>query len=181
MSDNQLSPWAIERRIHYPSISDVALSPDGSSVLYVVAEPLLTGDKSEFVSQIYRAAPGGEPSQLTFGDHRNDAPRWSPDGRYIAFLSRRSGHANIRHSPVLQVRGVQTPTLILHGDQDVRVPLSQGRELYSALKRQSVPTELIIYPRQGHGLNEPRLIMDLSRRTTDWLVRYVLEQDATTT
>ena len=87
MTENQLSPWAIERRIGYPSISEVALAPDGSSVLYVVTEPLLTDEKSEFVSHIYRAALGGEPVQLTFGDYRNDAPRWSPNGRYIAFIS----------------------------------------------------------------------------------------------
>ena len=50
----------------------------------------------------------------------------------------------------------------------------KGRELYNALKRQGVPVELIIYPRQGHVVNEPRLIVDLARRTTDWLVRHVL-------
>jgi len=73
-----------------------------------------------------------------------------------------------QHSAMFQVGGVTTPTLIQHGEQDVRVPLGQGRELYNALKRQGVCTQLVIYPRQGHGPHEPRLIMDIMQRNLDW-------------
>ena len=79
-----------------------------------------------------------------------------------------------RHSPVLNAKGVQTPTLVQHGDQDVRVPLSQGREYYNALKRQGVPVDMVIYPRQGHLVNEPRLIIDIRRRANAWLDRWIL-------
>lgn len=78
-----------------------------------------------------------------------------------------------RQSPLLNVKGVTTPTLIQHGDQDVRVPLGQGREFHNALKRQGVPVEMVIYPRQGHGLAEPRLIMDARRRTIEWFERWI--------
>jgi dipeptidyl aminopeptidase/acylaminoacyl peptidase len=87
--------WSIERRIGYPAISDVALSPISESVVYVVSEPRLTDDKSEFVTHVYVATEGSEPRQLTFGEASDSAPRWSPDGRSIAFLSRRSGRANV--------------------------------------------------------------------------------------
>ena len=70
-------------------------------------------------------------------------------------------------------KGVRTPTLIQHGEQDVRVPLSQGRELYNALKRQGVAVELVIYPRQGHGIEEPRLAIDVERRAIAWLDRWI--------
>ncbi|MHB0876730.1 MAG: alpha/beta hydrolase family protein, partial [Anaerolineae bacterium] len=76
------------------------------------------------------------------------------------------------HSPVLNARNVRTPTLILHGDQDQRVPLSQGRELYNVLKRQGTPVEMVIYPRAGHGVSEPRQIIDVCRRTMEWLLRW---------
>jgi dipeptidyl aminopeptidase/acylaminoacyl peptidase len=68
---------------------------------------------------------------------------------------------------------VRTPTLIQHGEQDIRVPLSQGRELHNALKRQGVPVELIIYPRQGHAVDEPRLALDMRRRAVDWIMHWV--------
>ena len=78
-----------------------------------------------------------------------------------------------RHSPVLQAKGVATPTLVLHGENDVRVPLGQGREFYNALQRQGVPTELVIYPRQGHGNFEPRLRLDVLRRVLDWFAHWI--------
>ena len=73
----------------------MAPAPDGRRTLYVVREPLLRGDRSEFVSHLYLAAGDDDPVQLTFGDHRNTTPRWSPDGRHIAFLSTRDGRANV--------------------------------------------------------------------------------------
>ena len=88
--------WAIERRIGYPAIQEVALSPDGRRALYVVREPLMTDDRSEFISHLYLASEdGAEPIQLTFGEQANSGPRWSSDGQYIAFLSKRSGKANV--------------------------------------------------------------------------------------
>ena len=82
-----------------------------------------------------------------------------------------------QHSPVFQVKGVKTPTLIQHGADDIRVPLSQGRELHNALKRQGVPVEMIIYPRQGHAVSEPRLRLDVRRRAVAWFERWILEQE----
>jgi dipeptidyl aminopeptidase/acylaminoacyl peptidase len=83
---------------------------------------------------------------------------------------------NWRHSPVFNAKGVTTPTLIRHGEADARVPLSQGRELYHALKRRGTPVELVVYPRQGYGPDEPRLVLDLGRRVNDWLDRLILDR-----
>ncbi len=78
-----------------------------------------------------------------------------------------------QHSAMFNVGGVTTPTLIQHGEADIRVPLSQGRELYNALRRQGVTVEMDIYPRQGHGPTEPRIIMDIIRRNLEWFDRWV--------
>ena len=76
-------------------------------------------------------------------------------------------------SAMFQVKGVTTPTLIQHGERDDRVPLSQGQELYNALKRQGCTTKMVIYPRTPHGIEEPRLLQDCMNRNLDWFDEYV--------
>lgn len=76
-------------------------------------------------------------------------------------------------SPVLHSRGVATPTLIQHGALDERVPLTQGLELYNALRRQGVTTRMAVYPRSPHSINEPRLLLDAMYRNLEWFERHV--------
>ncbi|MFH1086799.1 MAG: prolyl oligopeptidase family serine peptidase, partial [Chloroflexota bacterium] len=78
-----------------------------------------------------------------------------------------------QHSAMFNVGNVTTPTLVQHGADDVRVPLDQGKELFIALKRRGVPTQMVIYPRQPHGPNEPRLITDIIARNLAWFDRWV--------
>jgi dipeptidyl aminopeptidase/acylaminoacyl peptidase len=78
-----------------------------------------------------------------------------------------------KHSPITYVKNVTTPTLILHGEADVRVPPSQGYEYYHALKRQGVTTKMVVYPRQPHGPAEPKFVLDIMQRHLDWVDKYV--------
>jgi len=78
-----------------------------------------------------------------------------------------------KHSPMTYAGRMRTPTLIQHGEQDVRVPLAQSRELYIALKRQGVPVEFAVYPRQGHVISEPKLQADLMQRNVDWFTKWL--------
>jgi dipeptidyl aminopeptidase/acylaminoacyl peptidase len=82
-----------------------------------------------------------------------------------------------QHSPMSHVKGVTTPTLIQHGEKDERVPLSQGQELYNALKRQGRKTKMIVYPRTPHGIEEPRLLLDCMRRNLEWFEQNLLKKD----
>ena len=79
-----------------------------------------------------------------------------------------------RHSALTFVDQVKSPVLIQHGERDVRVPFTQALEFHQALKDRKIQTELVIYPRQGHGLGEPRLVMDAMQRNLDWFDRWVL-------
>ncbi|MGO9896844.1 MAG: S9 family peptidase [Bryobacteraceae bacterium] len=78
-----------------------------------------------------------------------------------------------KHSPITFVKNVTTPTLVLHGEADVRVPTSQGYEFYHALKRDGVTTRMVVYPRQQHGFTEPKFILDVMQRHLDWVDKYV--------
>jgi dipeptidyl aminopeptidase/acylaminoacyl peptidase len=81
-------------------------------------------------------------------------------------------------SAMFNVKGVTTPTLIQHGESDRRVPISQGYELYNALKRQGVTTRMVVYPRQPHGIQEPKLMLDAMTRNLEWFDHYVLGRPA---
>ena len=71
-------------------------------------------------------------------------------------------------SAMFHIKGVTTPTLVQHGDKDMRVPISQGYELYNALRRQGVPVKMVVYPRQPHSLQEPKLQLDAMQRNVEW-------------
>src|SRR5262249_21080038 len=74
-----------------------------------------------------------------------------------------------KHSPITYVDRVTTPTLVLHGEADERVPTTQGYEYYNALKRRGVVTQMVVYPRTPHGPREPKFVLDIMRRHLDWL------------
>jgi len=77
-------------------------------------------------------------------------------------------------SPVFQAKSIRTPTLIQHGDRDLRVPISQGYELHNALRRQNVPVQMVVYPRQPHAIQEPKLLLDAMDRNLAWFERWLL-------
>ena len=78
-----------------------------------------------------------------------------------------------KHSAMFNVKGVSTPTLILHGEKDLRVPLSQGQEFYNALKQQNCPVQMVVYPRTPHGPQEPKFILDIGNRLLDWFEQHI--------
>jgi len=80
----------------------------------------------------------------------------------------------LARSPLFHLAGVTTPTLIEQGQEDHRVPTAQGWELYRALRHLGVETSLVLYPRQGHELAEPRLELDAAERNLAWFERHLL-------
>ena len=77
-------------------------------------------------------------------------------------------------SAMSHVDKVTTPTLILHGASDDRVPVGQAMELYRALKDRGKTTELVFYPREPHGFSEYYHLKDRMTRIYDWVTRYTL-------
>jgi dipeptidyl aminopeptidase/acylaminoacyl peptidase len=72
------------------------------------------------------------------------------------------------HSAIYRIANVTTPTQVIHGAEDLRVPFTQGQEFYRALARRGVPTEMVILPRTPHGPTEPKLLMGVSEQILRW-------------
>jgi len=89
------SGWTPDEMLRVKSVGDVQVSPDGRRVAFTVSRHSL-GENVEPRAQIWvMGAAGSDAFQLTRGEKSAASPRWSPDGRWIAFLRENSGRANI--------------------------------------------------------------------------------------
>ena len=78
-----------------------------------------------------------------------------------------------QRSPVYHASKCRTPTLIIHGEDDLCTPLPQAVEFYNALVEAGCETELVVYPREGHGWTEREHLLDSWNRVRDWLTRHL--------
>lgn len=84
-----------------------------------------------------------------------------------------SQRRHLKHSPITFAQQVTTPVLILHGEKDARVPLSQATGFHRALRKQGVPIEFVIYPREPHAVAERAHQMDILKRVRRWYDRWL--------
>jgi dipeptidyl aminopeptidase/acylaminoacyl peptidase len=120
----------------------------------------------------FKAASAGAPvTNLQSFTGTADIPAFIPD--YFGAQWWDATELYLKHSPVFNVKGVSTPTMIQHGEADVRVPISQGYEFYHALKTQGVPTRMLVLPRQPHGPTEPRMQLIAMRANLEWFEKYL--------
>jgi dipeptidyl aminopeptidase/acylaminoacyl peptidase len=77
-----------------------------------------------------------------------------------------------KQSPITYIRQARTPTLFLHGEQDVRCPLPQGLMMHRGVVDNGVESQIVIYPREDHLFAEPRHILDKARRIADWFIQH---------
>jgi len=74
------------------------------------------------------------------------------------------------------IRNVKTPTLVVVGDRDGECPAPQSFEFWHALRAQHVPTELVVYPDEGHHFNSPQHRRDVLARALSWFEQYMPPQ-----
>jgi len=80
-------------------------------------------------------------------------------------------------SPLKYVRNVKTPTLVLHSDNDFRVPIEQGEQWFRALQHFGVPSEIVFFPRENHNLTrtgEPKHLVESINWQVYWFERYLM-------
>ena len=78
-----------------------------------------------------------------------------------------------KSSAIEFIKQVKTPLLIVVGDRDGECPPPQSFEMWHALKALGVPTQLVIYPNEGHGIRQPDHARDLEARELAWWTKYM--------
>jgi dipeptidyl aminopeptidase/acylaminoacyl peptidase len=82
-----------------------------------------------------------------------------------------------KSDPIHFVKDVKTPTLILVGDRDGEVPMEQSVEWWHALATLSTPTELVVYPNEGHAFIKPADSRDYTLRSLEWFDKWFAKAD----
>jgi dipeptidyl aminopeptidase/acylaminoacyl peptidase len=91
---------------------------------------------------------------------------WEPESREIYE----------RMSPLNEVENVVTPTLVVGGKEDWNVPIINSEQLFLALRIRGVPTQLVVYPDEFHGIDTPSHTKDLYERYLAWFGTYLQGQ-----
>ena len=79
------------------------------------------------------------------------------------------------HSPASRADRIKTPMLVMHGEDDKPVDPRQSVELFSYLQFNGVPSRLVLYPGEGHGINKPSHVLDYQTREVQWFRHYLLD------
>jgi len=152
-------------------VTDKAAHPDSLCVTGWSYGGYMTSMIITKTNRFKAAMVGAGVTDLVSMTNTSDIPGFLPDYFEGEMWDRTDVY--LKHSAMGAVKNIKTPTLVLHGANDLRVPISQGQELYGALKRMGVPTEMIIYPRTQHGPEEPKFIQDMGERIISWFNKYL--------
>ncbi|HEY2145289.1 MAG TPA: S9 family peptidase [Steroidobacteraceae bacterium] len=76
-------------------------------------------------------------------------------------------------SAINYMHNVRTPTFAYVGEHDIECPAPQTQEFWHAMKAMNIPTAVMIYPGEGHGLRDPEHIADATQRTLAWFDKYL--------
>ncbi len=108
-----------------------------------------------------------------------DIPRTKETEFYGPPWEPRGAETLLKWSPVMRAGTVTTPTLFVHGESDLRVPIEQGEQMYTALKKRRVPAMFIRYPDSYHGGWTPWNTVHRYHHEMDWWKRHLAAPPAT--
>ena len=79
----------------------------------------------------------------------------------------------MRTSAIMYAKNFKTPMLLVHGQKDFRVDLSEGLQMFTALQRMGVPSQLIYFPDEGHGIRKVKNHRYVYEKQFEWLARWL--------
>ena len=121
----------------------------------------------------FKAAMTGASATLYMANYGHDQyQRWWEEELGLPWLEENRANWDSL-SPFFDLENVTTPTLVVGGQLDWNVPIQNSEQLYIALKRRGIPTQLVVYPNEYHGLSVPSYEKDLYERYLNWLEKYV--------
>lgn len=153
----------------YPFIDGVRMAAAGGSFggYMVNWMAVHTGRFKAFISHagiFDKLSMYGSTEELWFEEHDMEGAPWSNAESYRKW------------SPLTYAEALgkyKTPTLVIGGERDFRVPYTQSLEYFSALQRQGVPSKLVIYPDEGHWILKPLNSKLWHNMFLDWLRTYL--------
>jgi dipeptidyl aminopeptidase/acylaminoacyl peptidase len=102
----------------------------------------------------------GGTEELWFPEWEMKGPFWTNREAYEQF------------SPSEFAKNFKTPTLVIHGEKDFRVPLTEGLSMFTALKRQGVPSRLVVFPDENHWVLKPANSVRWYDEVLSWLKKW---------
>jgi tetratricopeptide (TPR) repeat protein len=129
-------------------------------------------DWTIYRSNRFKAAIAGAGIANAFAGYGTDHYQYEYEAELGLPWKNAPGWAKLS-KPFLEADKIKTPTLFLCGEVDWNVPLINSEQMYQALRRLGVPTELVVYPGESHGLKVPSYLKDRYERYLAWYDRYL--------
>jgi dipeptidyl aminopeptidase/acylaminoacyl peptidase len=157
-------------------VADPQRSPDGRWVAYSVSR--LDSATDRHTRDLWMSTWAGDTTiRLTDTPQSEGTPRWSPDGRYLAFLASRDGQQHTQLWLLDRLGGEAQPLTTVSGAIEEYAWSPDGSRITlivdDALRSIGIPTELIVYPDQHHGLARPRFQVDRLERYVAWYGKWL--------
>ena len=124
----------------------------------------------------FRAAVSGAGASNALGSYGIDQYSREYEAELGTPWQNREAYERVSY-PFLQAGRIRTPTLFLCAELDLNVPCQGAMQMYQALRSRNVPTRLVMYPGQNHGLDVPSYLVDRLQRHIDWYSRYLLPRN----
>jgi dipeptidyl aminopeptidase/acylaminoacyl peptidase len=105
----------------------------------------------------------GSTEELWFPEWEFKGTPWSNYDEYV------------RSSPVTYAGNFKTPTMVIHGQRDYRVDISEGLQMFTALQRMGVPSQLLYFPDEGHSVRKLKNLRYVYERQLEWLKQWLGE------
>jgi dipeptidyl aminopeptidase/acylaminoacyl peptidase len=152
----------------YPFIDGTRMAAAGGSYGGFMADWIAThSDRYKAIishAGVYDQTSMYATEELWFNEHDMEGTPWSNPESYH------------RWSPETYAGDLgqfKTPTLVICGERDFRVPYTQSLEFFNALQRQGVPSKLVVYPDEGHWIQKPQNSRFWYKTFLDWLAEYL--------